>query len=87
MMLYKLLNRIFGWDYIAWGNCADQGIARVHVDYTGRVFYWRYKSIKVADDINPARVRWLTCSPRKYFPERNVWKVIDVDGSVMEVLR
>ncbi len=84
-MIYKLLNRIFGWDYVAWKNHADQGIARVHVDWTGRVYYWRYKSTRVTDDIAPENVRWLTCHPSKYFPERAQWKVINADGSVIEI--
>ena len=67
-MIYKLLNKLFGWDYIQWENSADQGIARVHVDGLNRVFYWRYKSTKVVDIIlDPAKVIWLTCSPNKYF--------------------
>ena len=68
-MIYKLLNKLFGWDYVQWKNFADQGIARVHVDGMRRVFYWRYKVTKVVDIIeDPAKVIWLTCSPDKYFP-------------------
>lgn len=67
--MYRLLHRLFGWDYIAWENNADEGIARVHVDGGGRVFYWRYKSTNVADIIKrPEQVLWLTCKPEKYFP-------------------
>jgi hypothetical protein len=69
-MIYRLLHRLFGWDYIAWHNITDQGIARVQVDWTGRVWYWRYKSIMVTDFIeDPSHVLWLTCPPSKYFPE------------------
>lgn len=68
-MIYKLLNKLFGWDYIQWKNSADQGVARVHVDGMRRVWYWRYKGSKVVDIIvDPAKVVWLTCSPNKYFP-------------------
>ena len=68
-MIYKLLNKLFAWDYIGWSNSADQGIARVHVDGMRRVWYWRYKGSKVVDIIvDPAKVVWLTCSPNKYFP-------------------
>lgn len=71
-MKYKLCHKLFGWDYIQWRNSADQGIARVHKDYTGKVWYWRYKNTKVADRIiNPDSVLWLTCSPDKYFKEKN----------------
>jgi len=68
-MIYKLLNKLFGWDYIQWENSADARIARVHVDGMGRVWYWQYKSIKAVEIIvDPAKVLWLTCSPDKYFP-------------------
>ena len=66
-MIYKLLNYLFGWDYIAWSNCADSGIARVHYGYDGTAWYWRYKTTKVIDKIhNPKHVTWLTCYPNKY---------------------
>ena len=68
-MMYPVLHRLFGWDYIQWHNFADRGIARVRVDGMGRVWYWRYRSIKLADIIRkPDEVLWLTCSPVKYFP-------------------
>lgn len=66
--MWRLFNFYFGYDYVAWANVADNGIARVHVDGLGRVFYWRYKSTRVADIIvEPSQVIWLTCSPNKYF--------------------
>ena len=66
-MTWKLMHQLFGWDYVQWRNAASQGVARVFVDGMGRVYYWRYKSIKVVDFIDdPKRVVWLTCSPQKY---------------------
>ena len=71
-MIYKILHRLFGWDYIQWTNCVHSGVARVHVDGMGRVWYWRYRSIKVADCITyPEKVLWLTCKPSKYFADKN----------------
>jgi len=65
--MWKLLNYLFGWDYITWKNSADQGIARVHVDKNRNVFYWRYKGSKLPDPIASATKHlWLTCSPEKY---------------------
>ena len=67
-MIYSILHRLFGWDYIQWRNGVDEGVARVRVDGMGRVWYWRYRSTKVADFISkPEQVLWLTCSPDKYF--------------------
>ena len=78
-MNYKLLNKLFGWDYIQWENYVDRGVARVHVDGMRRVWYWRYKGIKAANIIeDPANVIWLTCSPNKYFPP-SVPKSANVD--------
>lgn len=66
-MIYQLLNKIFGWDYIQWRNPADQGVARVHLDGAGVAWYWRYKITRIADRIADAdQVLWLTCSPEKY---------------------
>jgi ribosomal protein L24E len=65
--MYILLNWLFGWDYVQWSNSVTSGLARIHVDGNGRVFYWRYKTTKVADLIRePDQVLWLTCSPDKY---------------------
>lgn len=66
-MLYQLLNRWFGWDYITWGNAIDHGIARVMIDAEGRPFYWQYRATKLPKRIaDPAQHIWLTCSPAKY---------------------
>lgn len=65
--MFKVLNLLFGWDYVAWRNSADHGVARVHVDGRGVVFYWRYKGVRVADEIRDSTdVLWLTCKPEKY---------------------
>jgi hypothetical protein len=31
--MHKILNWLFGWDYIAWKNGAGQGIARLQPDF------------------------------------------------------
>lgn len=65
--MWKLWHWLFGWDYVQWSNCADQGVARVHRAYDGRVYYWRYRVPKVADVVaKPEQVLWLTCPPSKY---------------------
>lgn len=68
--MYKILNYLFGWDYISWNNSADQGIALVHVTEDGDIYYWRYKTINLLDKIlKPDQVIWLTCHSSKYFPQ------------------
>jgi hypothetical protein len=70
--MYKLLNLLFGWDYIHWSNSAASGIARVIALPSGEIAYWRYRNISVMDVIEkPTQVRWLTCPPTKYFPTEN----------------
>jgi len=65
--MWYVLNRLFGWDYVAWSNSAAQGVARVHNDGTGRCYYWRYKGTQLADEIKTEeQVFWLTCEPSKY---------------------
>ena len=72
-MIYKTLNKLFGWNYVAWANPCDNifGVSRVHVDGAGQVYYWRYKCTKVLDVIKePEQVMWLTCSPSIYFENK-----------------
>ena len=65
--MYKILNWLFGWDYITWSDYCDQGIARVRVDKNGNVYYWRYWITKDADPVKSAKNHlWLTCPPSKY---------------------
>ena len=70
-MKYKLLNYLFGWDYILWRNSADNGLARVRVLPDGTIGYWRYSITKAFDKIeSPDQVIWLTCYPEKYFEDK-----------------
>ncbi len=71
-MIYKLLNKLFGWDYVHWRNSADSGIARVRTTPGGAVYYWRYKATRVMDVLpHPSitRITWLTCAQSKYITE------------------
>ncbi len=74
-MNWKLWNRFFGWDYVAWENSASQGVARVCVDGDGRPYYWRYKNTRVLDRLDAlsrtTSVTWLTCSSDKYMPPQS----------------
>ena len=69
-MGWKLLNKLFGYDYIAWNNHAASGVARVQKDGNGIPYYFRYKNICLTDRITSAeQVIWLTCSSEKYLKE------------------
>ncbi len=66
-MIWQALHLLFGWDYVAWRNSADQGVARVRRDGMGRAYYFRYKSTELVDLVaDPKHVVWLTCAPEKY---------------------
>lgn len=69
--MYKLWHKLFGWDYIHWENSADSGIARVHKNDDGVVWYWRYKSTRCIAVIPKVfyGIVWLTCSASKYLKE------------------
>lgn len=72
--MYKLLHKLFGWDYIAWQNSADNGIARVRTGGDGTSYYFRYKVTQLIDLIKtPESVKvWLTCPSSKYFPKEKL---------------
>lgn len=68
--MYKLLNKIFGWDYIYWANTADSGVSRVYKNADGVAYYYRYRSIALIDIIySKTQVIFLTCSSSKYLGE------------------
>lgn len=70
MKIYKILNKLFGWDYIYHnaGVLGANGSFRVFKTLDGRIAFWKY------DDYlhfikDPSEVVWLTCKPSKYFDE------------------
>lgn len=71
--MYRILNKLFGWDYVCWKNSCGSGIARIHIDKEGKAYYWRYKNTNLIDYL-PAehgqRITWLTCHPSKYIKQQ-----------------
>ncbi|MDC7221562.1 MAG: hypothetical protein PQJ59_16630 [Spirochaetales bacterium] len=74
-MIYKILNLIFGWDYVYYDYTNNEyprsrkhGIGRVFVTYDGQVSLWLDKQehdlLKIP---SPEAVNWLTCDSEKYF--------------------
>ncbi len=74
-MINKILNMLFGWDYIYYeinGDYEDKrGVSRIIKIPDQRVCYWAmhqgYKTLFILKE--PQNVVWLTCAPEKYFPE------------------
>ena len=59
--MYKLLNWIFGWNYLYWENTAASGIARIRYTYNGEPYFNQYSFKKV---LLPSKVNfiiYLTC--------------------------
>jgi hypothetical protein len=70
-MTYKILHKLFGWDYIEWRRKYSHGISRVHKSKTGHVFYiaessWCKYVLEKVEIYYPDDVIWLTCKPDKY---------------------
>lgn len=69
--MYRILNKIFGWDYIHWENTCTNGIARLHKAPDGTVWYYQYKITKLIKTIpGYHEIMWLTCKPDKYLTDK-----------------
>lgn len=70
--MWRILNKLFGYDYIVWNNGFKSGIARVHVNDDGVVYCYSNRMRSMIEKINsPDQVFWLTCKSNKYFKEEN----------------
>ena len=71
--MYKILNWLFGWDYVFWKNVWTWGISRVNTSKAGMLWYWTDDLLdKEATELfDPTEVIWLTCHPSKYFKLEN----------------
>jgi hypothetical protein len=41
-MLYRIFNRIFGWQYVYWEDSCDSEIRRIHFLPNGRAGFFKY---------------------------------------------
>ena len=67
--MYKILNKLFGWDYVFWGHIAagTHGISRILKLPDGNYYICRHGY--AYDDLNTQyelRLTYLTCDPSKY---------------------
>ena len=69
---YKLLNYLFGWDYILWSNIMYKGISRIRKLPNGDVYFLAYGSFDGFNNVTTGTgngekiVAWLTCDESKY---------------------
>ena len=68
-MIYKILNKLFGWDFIYWKNSASQGVSRIRTDYYGNPYYIWSVGVRVRITVKD-QVMWITCSAEKYLKEK-----------------
>ena len=65
--MWRIWNKLFGWDYIFWQNYVDRGIAKVYKDGKNNPYYFQYKLLNLIQPIRKeSDVIWLTCKPNKY---------------------
>lgn len=65
--MWRLLNKLFGWDYIYWEDTCARGVARVYKTSGNEPYYYKYKSITLIRKVDNGEVKiWLTCEPSKY---------------------
>ena len=66
--MYKILNKLFGWDYVFWKHHAGtHGISRIITLPDGNYYICRYGY--AYDDLNnqyELTLTYLTCDPSKY---------------------
>lgn len=72
--MYKLLNKLFGYDYILVQDgdrhsfYAMPVIRRIRKDVNGTPYIRnQYNKILLLEDIKPRYILWLTCKESKYF--------------------
>ena len=64
-MIWKLMNKLFGYDYVYWRNTAAQGVSRVRTDFYDKPYYIWACGVRVRIE-NKKEVMWLTCKADKY---------------------
>ena len=71
-MWYKILNYLFGWDYILWQDCLYKGVSKIRQLPNGDYYFLKYGSINCFTRIPKENketnkvIAWLTCNKDKY---------------------
>lgn len=74
--MYRILNYLFGWDYVTWEDCLYKGVSRVRVLPNGKPYFLKYGSNSnfeyITKENNGSTVihAWMTCDPSKYISEK-----------------
>lgn len=65
--MWRILNKLFGWDYIYWESSCNYGISIIRSSYqSGKPYYIKYGSGIIVQVNDHNDVIWLTCHPSKY---------------------
>lgn len=62
-MMYKILNRLFGWDYVAFRFGGSDFIERVKITPNGIYHIWAFRSLRV---LNKSTMTALTFTWEEY---------------------
>ena len=74
--MHRILNYLFGWDYVTWQDCLYKGIDKVRVLPNGKPYFLKYGSSSnftyITKENNGSTVihAWMTCDPGKYIGDK-----------------
>jgi hypothetical protein len=63
--MYKILNKLFGWDYVYYKTENYEGIARIIVLPDKSVHFWHLNNL-INIEYKKMHIKFLTCTPDKY---------------------
>jgi hypothetical protein len=67
MIMYKILNKLFGWDYVYYyDGYFGRGFARIHTYPDGSVCFFDTWGRMTKLPSRKYDIRFLTCKPEKY---------------------
>lgn len=67
--MWRLWNKLFGWDYVYWSHRGHCIISRVKFSGNGKPYFKAYRCgfLHLIDEDSYNELIWLTCKPEKYF--------------------
>lgn len=68
--MYKLFNKIFGWDYVIKITVFSTYIVRIRKAKCGKVYYKHW--FDYGEVLHAENYIWITCEPEKYIKKREV---------------
>ena len=63
--MYRILNKLFGWDYIYWKSEDYDGISKIVILPDKTIHFWA-RGYLINIDNKLVNIKFLTCTPDKY---------------------